>query len=390
MLVTHVITRLIVGGAQENTIASVLGLRTKPGLQTHLISGPSPGPEGSLSSAFTNHPGLATILPHLVRPVHPWHDALAWRSLVRIFRARRPDIVHTHSGKAGVLGRLAAARAGMPVIVHTIHGSSFGSFQGPIANSVFRFAERRAAAVTSHFVTVADAMRDQYLAAGIGQPSQYTRIFSGFPLGPFLATANDTALRARWGIDPGDFVIGKIARLFKLKGHKDLFRIAPELIRARPNLKFLLVGDGPWRSRFEKQVRAAGFEKQVIFTGLVPPAEIPALVGIMDVVVHLSWREGLPRALPQALAADRPVVAYDCDGAREVCLDGETGFLVPPGDFPGLIASLNRLAGDASLRERLGRQGRQFVRERFPVERMIDDLYALYMKLAGQVPATPA
>ncbi|MDB6019292.1 MAG: glycosyl transferase group 1 [Pedosphaera sp.] len=390
MRVTHVITRLIVGGAQENTIASVLGLQGKPGLEARLISGPSPGPEGSLESCFAGSPQLLTHLPDLVRPIHPWKDYLAWRNLVRMFRAESPDIVHTHSGKAGVLGRLAAARAGVPLIVHTIHGPSFGPFQGAAANGVFRHAERRAARVTHHFVTVADAMKEQYLAAGIGKPEHYTRIFSGFPLEPFLSATNDPVLRTRWGIGPDDIVVGKIARLFKLKGHDDLFDIAPALVRERPKVKFLLVGDGPWRERLEKRARDAGLEKHFIFTGLVPPAEVPRLVGIMDLLVHLSLREGLPRALPQALAAARPVVAYDCDGAREVCLDGETGILLRPGDVNGLMAAMKRLVDDGALRRRLGQRGQEFVRERFPVERMVDDLYALYMKLTAQRRMIPA
>src|SRR6187431_2796795 len=162
MRVTHVITRLVVGGAQENTIASVRGLRALPDLQVNLISGPTTGPEGSLEAEFANQPGVLTILPELVRPVNPWLDLRALQKLTAIFRQTKPDIVHTHSGKAGVLGRLAAARAGVPMVIHTIHGPSFGSFQGPLANKVFLAAERRAARVTSHFVTVADAMRDQY------------------------------------------------------------------------------------------------------------------------------------------------------------------------------------------------------------------------------------
>ncbi len=385
MRVTHVITRLIVGGAQENTIASVLGLRNKPGLEVHLISGPTSGPEGSLESSFASTPGLLSVLPELVRPIHPWKDLLAWRRLTGRFRAHPPDLVHTHSGKAGVIGRLAAARAGVPLIVHTIHGPSFGAFQGALANSLFLCAERRAARVTTHFVTVANAMTGQYLAAGIGRPQQFTRILSGFPLEPFLSATNDSALRARLKIRPDDLVVGKVARLFKLKGHDDLFRVAPRLVQNRPNLKFLLVGDGPWRERFEAQARSLGLAEHFIFTGLVPPAEVPRLIGIMDILVHLSLREGLPRALPQALAAARPVIAYDCDGAREICLDKETGFLVRPGDLTGLAAALERLAGDADLRTRLGQRGRQFVQERFSVERMVEDLYALYMKLSAGV-----
>ena len=386
MRVTHVITRLIVGGAQENTIASVFGLRQKPALEADLISGPARGPEGSLEPLLAPCPGLLTILPELVRPLDPWKDWLACRRLAELFRTRRPDIVHTHSGKAGVLGRLAAARAGVPTIVHTIHGPSFGPFQGRLANLLFRSAEHRAAKVTTHFVVVAEAMKHQYLAAGIGRPDQYTKILSGFALDPFLAAANDLQVRARFGLSAQDIVVGKIARLFKLKGHDDLLEVAPGLLRACPRLKFLLVGGGQWRARLAQRARALGVEKHFIFTGLVPPETVPGLLGIMDIVVHLSRREGLARALPQALAAARPIVACDCDGAREVCLDNETGFLLAPGDLAGLSERLLRLAQDAGLRRRLGERGRQLVQQRFAHQRMVDDLYALYLRLAGRRP----
>jgi glycosyltransferase involved in cell wall biosynthesis len=385
MRVTHVITRLIVGGAQENTIASVLGLAGKSGLEVQLISGPTSGPEGSLESVLAATPHLFTLVPELVRPVHPWNDVLAWRRLMRLFCQQRPDLVHTHSGKAGILGRLAAHRARVPIIVHSIHGPSFGPFQGWLANRLFCALERHAARFTTHFVTVAHAMTEQYLAAGIGHPKQFTRIFSGFNLAPFLSATNDSAWRARWGLGPADFVVGKIARLFKLKGHDDLFAVAPRLIKQCPQTRFLLVGDGAWRSRLETMAHDLGLDRHFIFTGLVPPEEVPRLVGIMDVVVHLSRREGLPRALPQALAAARPVVACDCDGAREVCREGETGYLVPVGDLAALTDRLLLLGRNPGLRDRLGRRGQQLVRAEFAVEKMVDELYALYQRLAASI-----
>jgi glycosyltransferase involved in cell wall biosynthesis len=387
MRAVHVITRLIVGGAQENTVASVLGLLRKDGLQVSLISGLSRGPEGSLASAFDAHPGVLTVMPQLVRALRPWSDWLALRGLTRLFRQWRPDLVHTHSGKAGIVGRLAASRAQVPLIIHTIHGPSFGAFQSAPANALFRAAERRAAAVTRHFIVVADAMKQQYLAAGIGRPEQYTKILSGFELDPFLAATNDPALRAKWGLAPEDFVLGKIARLTRLKGHDDLLAAAPELVQRCPRLKFLFVGDGEWRTRLEDRARALGLASHFVFAGLVQPPAVPALVGIMDALVHLSTREGLARALPQALAAGKPVVAYDCDGAHEVCFENETGFLLRPGDRSGLIACVARLAGDAALRERLGRQGRQFVQRHFAVQGMVDAIYDLYLRLAGSVAA---
>lgn len=379
MRITHVITRLIVGGAQENTLSSVLGLRELPEFDVQLVSGPAIGPEGSLQSL---DPQLL-VIPHLVRPIHPYQDFLARREMEFLFRRTKPDIVHTHSGKAGILGRLAAARAGVPTIVHTIHGPSFGRFQGAVPNFIFRTAERCAARVTTHFVTVADAMTEQYLAAGIGRRELYTKIFSGFNLAPYLLAQNDPEFRAKLGITPEDIVIGIIARLFKLKGHDDLFAVAPEIVRSNPRIKFLLVGDGQWRARFENMARSLSLQKHIVFAGLVQPDEVPRYVGLMDALVHLSRREGLPRALPQALAAARPVIAYDCDGANEVCIEDETGFLLRTGDLNGLTGRLLQLARDPALRNRLGMAGREFVRERFSVERMVNDLHSLYLKLAS-------
>jgi glycosyltransferase involved in cell wall biosynthesis len=382
MRVTHVITRLIVGGAQENTIASVLGLRARPGLEVDLLAGPTTGTEGSLESTVESA-GCLTLVPELIRAVRPWTDWLAYRRLTRLFRQRRPHIVHTHSGKAGILGRLAARKAAVPIVIHSIHGPSFGPFQGAAANLAFTAAERRAGRVTDHFVVVAEAMARQYLAAGIGRPEQYTRIFSGFDLGSFLTARREPGLASALGLREGDFVIGKIARLFELKGHDDVFAVAPALVRRVPRAKFLLVGDGPWRRRFEDLARTAGLADRFIFTGLVPPSEVGRFVALMDCLIHLSRREGLPRALPQAMAAGKPVLAYDCDGAGEVCRDGETGYLIRPDDHATLVARLATLATEPELRGRLGTAGREFVRDRFTVERLVEEQHALYLRLAA-------
>ena len=384
MRVTHIITRLVVGGAQENTVASVLGLRQKPGVEVHLISGPTTGPEGSLESEFAGTPEILTRVPELVRPIHPLKDWLALRRLEKILREQKPDIVHTHSGKAGILGRLAARRAGVPVIIHHIHGPSFGPFQGLLANWIFTAAERYAAGVTTHFVCSAQAMTRLYLAAGIGRPEMYTRIFSGFPVEPFANAANDPALRSQLGLAPDAFVIGKIARLAPLKGHEDLLAAFQKLLPQFPRARLLLVGDGRLRTQLEARARTLGLADKAVFTGLVPPGEVPRYVGIMDCLAHLSAREALSRALPQALAAGKPVVSYDFDGADEICLDGETGFLVRTGDTATVTQRLLQLANDAPLRERLGRRGQQFVRENFAVEQMVDNLYHLYLKLAAK------
>jgi glycosyltransferase involved in cell wall biosynthesis len=382
VLVTHVITRLIVGGAQENTIATVLGIQT-PEMHCNLISGPTWGPEGSLEETFANRRDLLTTVPSLLRAVRPLAEIRALHALRRIFRRTRPTIVHTHSGKAGIIGRWAAHLEKVPVILHGIHGPSFGPWQGTVANLIFRSAEQLAGRVTTHFIAVAQAMIDQYLAAGIGQPEMYTRIFSGFQIEPFLATRNSQAVRARFGLSPDHFVVGKIARIAPLKGHDDLLAVAPELARRFPQIRFLLIGGGPREETFRAKAEASGIGSHFVFAGLVPPSEVPALTGIMDVLVHLSVREGLARALPQALAAGKPVIAYDCDGAREVCLNGRTGFLVPVHDRKCLIASIAELATDSALRDRFGSAGRAFVAEFFSVETMIEQIRQLYWRLVS-------
>jgi glycosyltransferase involved in cell wall biosynthesis len=384
MRVTHIITRLVIGGAQENTLATINGLRAKPGVEVKLISGPTTGPEGSLENEAGKIPGLLTVVPELVRPVHPLKDFIALRTLEKILREQKPDLVHTHSGKAGILGRLAAKRAGVPVIVHHIHGPSFGHFQGPLTNFVFTAAEKHAATVTDHFFCSAGAMTKLYLAAGIGRPAMFTRIFSGFNLEPFLNASNNLALRKPLGLEENHFVIGKIGRLFKLKGHADLVTTFAKILSAVPHARLLFVGDGSLRGEIENQIRALNLAGKVVFTGLVPPGEVARHVGIMDCLAHLSYREALSRALPQALAAGKPVVAYDFDGADEVCLENQTGFIVPTGDTAAATQRLLQLAHDPALRDKLGRAGAAFVRENFSVEKMVDDQYHVYLKLAAE------
>lgn len=386
MRVTHIITRLVVGGAQENTLATIRGLVTKPRLEVNLISGPSIGPEGSLENEACKilSASRLTLVPELVRPVHPLKDLLALRKLEKLFREQKPDLVHTHSGKAGILGRLAAKRAGVPIIVHHIHGPSFGNFQGALANFIFTAAERHAGKVTDHFFCSAGAMTKLYLAAGIGKPEMFTRIFSGFNLAPFLNATNDLALRQQLGLDASHFIIGKIARIFRLKGHADLLVAFAKILPQVPHARLLFVGDGVLRGEIEKQIQSLALSGKVIFTGLVPPSDVARYVGIMDCLAHLSYREALSRALPQAFAAGKPVIAYDFDGADEICLENQTGFVVRTGDVDTAAQKLLRLAREPELRKTFGHCGSQFVRENFPVEKMVADQYAIYQQLAAR------
>ena len=367
MKVCHVITRLIVGGAQENTVASCIGLRQR-GYDCALVTGPQTGPEGSLQAQVRAAGVPLMVVDELRRAPNPWLDVAACRALQRLFQENQYDIVHTHSGKAGFIGRLAARLAQVPVVVHTIHGPSFYQYQNPIGNWLFRWAEQRAGEWTTQFVSVADAMTEQYQGAGIA--GQYVTIRSGMNLEPFLRVAT-----------PPDFVVGKIARMFRLKGYEALLAAAPRIVAAVPNVKFLLVGDGIYRARYERWAERLGLRDRFVFAGLVRPDEIPGYVAQMDVLVHLSLREGLPRTLPQALAAGKPVVAFDVDGACEVCRDGLTGFLIRAEDADGVATAVIRLLQDRALAAQLGAKGRELVRAEFAEDLMVRKLDELYRRL---------
>ena len=370
MHVVHFITRLILGGAQENTVLTCEG-QHDAGDRVTLVTGPAVGPEGTLIPRARAYGYEVVELSGLVRNLRPAADRRAMRDFADMLKVWKPGLVHTHSGKAGVLGRAAAARAGVPAI-HTVHGPSFHPFQNPVSRALFIAAERWAAKRTAHFISVADAMTDQYVAAGVAPRDQFTTIRSGMDVDAFLTPPGGSGeLRAKFGFGEGDVVAAKIARLSDLKGQTYLLDAAARLKTSHPRLKYLLVGDGPLRGELERRVAAKGLENAVKFAGLVPADEVPEHVHAADLVVHTSLREGLPRVLPQGLIAGKPVVAFDADGAKEVCLTGETGFLIPPRDVPALAEALAVLAADAGLRRRLGAEGRRRFADDFRTETMV-------------------
>ena len=298
MKIVHIITRLIIGGAQENTLLSCLGQHQR-GHDVTLITGPALGPEGSLLERAQSHGYRVIVLDEMRRAIHPLRDFRTYRHLIRLLKELQPDIVHTHSSKAGIIGRWAGHRARNPAVVHTIHGLAFTASTNPAINWVYKMLEKQAAPLTTRIVCVADAMREQSLAAGIGRAEQYVTIYSGMETEPFLnpPTPRDQ-VRSSLGITNENIVVGTIARLFDLKGHDDLLQIAPELCGQFPNLRFLWVGDGLLRPRLEAEMIRLGLRDRFILTGMVPPQRIPELTAAMDILVHPSRREGLARALP--------------------------------------------------------------------------------------------
>jgi glycosyltransferase involved in cell wall biosynthesis len=386
MRIVHVITRLIVGGAQENTLLSCEGQHDR-GHDVTLITGPATGPEGSLMDRAQRYGYRVETVDQMRRSILPLKDFGAYRRLVKRFRELKPEVVHTHSSKAGIVGRWAAHAAKVPAVVHTIHGLAFTASTSRLVNGLYKTLERQTAPLTSKIVCVADAMRDQSLASKIGRRDQYVTVYSGMETAPFIhPPVPREEMRRQLGLERHHVGVGTIARLFHLKGHEDLLDLAPDLCRRFPNLRFLWVGDGLLRAALEGRIAEMNLKDRFILTGLVPPSRIPELANAMDVVVHPSRREGLARAIVQGQLARCPVIAYDIDGNREGLVEGETGFALPAFDRTLLAEKLAMLVEDEPKRRAMGEAGRAFARSRFDAKVMVEGLERVYADALAAAP----
>jgi len=372
-VVHHVITRLIAGGAQENTILSCQALRDR--FEILLITGPPEGREGSLLEDARRRGIEVRVLEDLLRPIAPARDAAAFSQLRGIFESEHPDIVHTHSSKAGILGRAAAWTAKVPVVVHTNHGLPFFPGQGIAAQALYWSLEKVASFVTDQVVCVGEEMRRKSIAARLGPPQRFEVVYSGIETEQFLEASD---CRACLNIPADVPVVGIVSRMATHKGHRYLVDAAP------PGVHLLFVGDGEERESIERRVAERGVK--ATFAGHVPPEAVPDLIASMDVLVHPSVWEGLPRAAVQGLLVGRPVVAFDCDGAREVVIDGVTGRLVAPRSVEGLSAAIRELLARPDRGRSLGLAGREKVRRQFDWREAGEQLAAIYGRLVAGTP----
>jgi len=378
MRICHVITRLILGGAQENTILTCEGLRAR-GHEVTLVTGPPLGPEGELIGRARAGGYDVIVIEELRREVHPVRDRAAFRRLVSLLGELRPDVMHSHSSKAGILARKAAARVGGMKIVHTIHGLPFHRHERWWRNAIYILLERIAARRSDAIISVADAMTSQALAAGVGRRELYTTIYSGMEVEAFVHRPRlADELRAAMGLDERAILVTQVSRLAELKGHEYIIEAASRIADER--VHFCFVGDGGLRGELEARIGRLGLSERFHLTGLLPPEQIPAVMHASDVVVHCSLREGLARAIPQAMLAGRPVISFDVDGAREV-VDSETGILLPAKDTSGLQLAIETLASSQDLRTRLGAAGRRRCRQRFDHKLMVDRIEQLYERI---------
>ena len=378
--VLHVITRMIVGGAQENTMLSC-ALIDSERYESTLLTGPETGVEGELHSESRARGIPVIIEPSLVRRLSPWHDFLATIGLWRTIRRGRYDIVHTHSSKAGIVGRIAAWLAGVPVIVHTAHGWGFNRHQPWYVYWLYVSLERMCARCSAAIVVVGTPNRDAGLALGIGRREQYRLIRSGIEITAFrdVSIPREQA-RGRLGLPCESFVIGSVGRLGEQKAPLDLLEAFVPVANAWPEARLVYVGDGPQRRELEAAVAEHGLEDRVHLAGL--RRDVPELLRAFDVFALASRWEGLPRVFPQAMAAGLPIVATLVDGAPDAITPGENGWLVEVGDTAAMADRLHAFAADPETARRMGAAGRARVDE-FSALRMVQELADLYAQLSS-------
>jgi len=381
--IVHIITRLILGGAQENTLITCKGLAAR-GHDVSLITGPALGPEGELFEQTKNQKFKTIVIDSLRRQINPIYDIPAYRAIKKCLEEIQPDIVHTHSAKAGILGRFAAYNLSRrPKIIHSVHGLSFHQYQNFLLNRFYIAVERATAKKTDAFICVADAMTQKSLAAGIGRPEQYTTAYSAIEEEQFLTPIIEQRrkdFRKKYDIPNNAIVLVTIARLFHLKGHKFIIESANELARRFDNCIWLFVGDGILKGRLQNQIAAYNLTDKFRFTGLLPVEQMPLVLQSSDILVHCSLREGLARVLPQAMLCSKAAISFDIDGASEV-VNPDTGRIVEPKNVEQLTEVCAELIADEKLRTRLGNAGREFVREKFAPEVMVDKIEQVYKGL---------
>ena len=378
MKILHIITRLILGGAQQNTVLTCAA-QVRAGHSVCLVYGPIYGPEGSLLDDALASGAQVICVPSLRRAVLPPHDVRCYRALRSLIRKIRPDVVHTHSSKAGILGRAAAWREKVPAVIHTIHGLPFHNRQSCIERGLYVAAERWAARRCHRIVGVTRAMCDAFADHRIGRPQQFDVVPSGVDLRFFEISADDrNQTRRTYGLAPDATVVGITARLDRFKGHDDLLDVLPGLIEREPNLHLLFVGDGYHRGQLEARIGDAQLADRVVFTGLVPLAQVPALYRAMDVLVLPSYQEGQPRTLVEALMSGCPIVGYDAGGIGEICIDAKTGRLVPVGDKSALADAIMWMLDHPVERRQLVEGGQEHARRHFSVENMVGKLEQIY------------
>lgn len=387
--VLHIITRFDKGGSAENTYLTLIGL-SRAGYDLVLVTGPSDeskSAEREREAVQANldeveKAGVRTIsIPDLMRNLHLDRDLKAFFRLLRILREEKPQIVHTHTSKAGILGRWAAWLCRVPFIVHTPHGHVFWGYFGPLETKLYVTLERITARITHRIIALTEQEKEDHLRFRIASRDKFLTIHSGVDLSLFDATLHDRSqIRAELDIPAGDLVVGTAGRLTPVKGHMHLLEAAAKILAIRPDTTFVVLGDGELKNKLLERIEALGLAGKVHFPGWRP--DVAAVMSAFDVFALPSLNEGMGRVLVEAMALSRPVVASRTGGITDLIEDGGNGLLVPPGDAGALADAILRLLDEGEMRAAMGGEGRRRA-ETYSAERMVEKIGELYAVSPG-------
>ncbi|MEW5768652.1 MAG: GT4 family glycosyltransferase PelF [bacterium] len=377
--ILRIIARLNIGGPAIHT--TILTKRLNPErFQSLLVTGREGEHEGNMLDLLGETDLKPIVIEELGREISLWDDLKAFFKLYCLIRREKPDLVHTHTAKAGTLGRAAAYLAGVPLIIHTFHGHVLHSYFGPLKTKIFLWMERFLAKITHKIITVSQKQREEILAYGIGDPNKVISIPLGLELDRFINLEPlKGSLRKELNLSGQEVLIGIVARLVPIKDHSCFLSAARIVARRHPEAKFLVVGDGELREQLEKQTKKLGLEDRVIFLGF--RGDLERVYADLDMVVLSSLNEGLPVAVIEAMASGLPVVATRVGGVIDLVEDEATGRLVPPNDPQALAEGILELLASPTEASKMGRLGRKKVYPSLSAGRLVKDIENLYEEL---------
>jgi len=381
--VLRVIGRLNIGGPSIHVVNLAAGLDSDRYEQLLVIGRESPAEGSMLDYALSRG-----VWPHRIQQIVTAfnlapRDGVALKRLFSLMRFYRPHIVHTHTAKAGLLGRMAAHLAGVPIIVHTFHGHVLHGYYGPVQNWALRRMEKSLAWFSHRLVTVSEQIKKELIAYGVARADRITVIPLGLDLEPYLhAETRRGEFRREMGLSSGTRLVGIVGRIFPVKNHALFLESAARIAAAEPAARFVVVGDGMLRFALEQQARELGIADLVLFTGW--RSDLARIYADLDVLVVSSNNEGTPLSAIEAMAASCPVVATRVGGVPDLISDNETGRLVPPGDADGIAGAVLELLQSPEAAQEIGRKAMISARERFDVKRLVHDVDHLYRELLDE------
>ena len=382
--VAHIIARMITGGADENTLFTIEGL-SKEKYEIDLITGEEF--DKDILNKVKNHPFDIIQIKGLKWKLNFLHDTIVLLKLIKLLKKKQYDIVHTHTTKAGILGRIAAYLSGVPVIVHGLHGSTFQAFNSGLLNWLLFLFERFTDRFTDAYISVSKVLSETYIEKGIGKKDNHYTVYSGMELSKFYHARDKINYQEKYkelGINEGEFLIGNVARLETRKGHQFLLDAFKNVVGEQKygQLKLLIIGEGNKRKCLENYVNELNLGDKVIFTGY--REDVEELMPLMDIFVLTSLREGLPRVLVQAAAVGIPSVAFNVDGVSEIIKDNYNGFLVKVKDVKQLENRIVRYMNNKELVLLHGQKGREFIENKWSIEGMVDRIDKIYQDLVRE------